>query len=45
VTGDNRPHPLVFLALLPFYLALAALDIAFPGRAGAAILGVGRKAS
>jgi 2-polyprenyl-3-methyl-5-hydroxy-6-metoxy-1,4-benzoquinol methylase len=43
VTGDSRPNPVVFLALFPFYLALGALDLALPGRNGAAVLGVGRK--
>jgi len=43
VTGDSRPHPLVYAALLPVYMGLAALDVALPSRHGAAILGVGRK--
>jgi SAM-dependent methyltransferase len=43
VTGDNRPNPVVFMALFPVYLALAGLDLAFPGRGGAAVFGVGRK--
>jgi 2-polyprenyl-3-methyl-5-hydroxy-6-metoxy-1,4-benzoquinol methylase len=42
-TGDSRPHPLVYAALFPFYMALAGLDLAFPGRTGAGILGVARK--
>ena len=43
MTGDSRPNPAVYLALFPFYLALGALDLALPGRNGAAVLGVGRK--
>jgi 2-polyprenyl-3-methyl-5-hydroxy-6-metoxy-1,4-benzoquinol methylase len=43
VTGDNRPNPIVYLALLPLYLVLSVLDLYLPGRHGAAILGVGRK--
>ena len=43
VTGDSRPHPPVYLLLLPLYMLLSALDLAFPGRQGAAILGVARK--
>jgi 2-polyprenyl-3-methyl-5-hydroxy-6-metoxy-1,4-benzoquinol methylase len=43
VTGDSRPNPAIFAALFPFYLGLSALDLAFPGRHGAGILGVGRK--
>ncbi len=43
VTGDSRPHPLVYLLLWPLYMTLSALDLAFPGRHGAAILGVVRK--
>lgn len=42
-TGDNRPNPFVYLALFPPSLMLSALDLHFPGRDGAAILGVGRK--
>ncbi len=43
VTGDNRPNPLVYAALFPFYMTLAALDLRLGGRDGAAILGIGRK--
>jgi 2-polyprenyl-3-methyl-5-hydroxy-6-metoxy-1,4-benzoquinol methylase len=43
VTGDNKPNPLVYAALFPFYMALGGLDVALPGRNGAAVLGVGRK--
>lgn len=43
VTGDSRPNPLVFAALFPFYLGLAALDLVVPSKTGAAILGVARK--
>lgn len=43
VTGDNRPNVLVYAALFPLYLALARLDVSWPGRRGAAVLGVGRK--
>lgn len=42
-TGDNEPHPLVYAALFPLYMTLARLDLALPGRHGAAVLGVGRK--
>lgn len=42
-TGDNEPHPLVYAALFPLYMALARLDLALPARHGAAVLGVGRK--
>ena len=43
VTGDSQPNPALYLALFPFYMTLAALDLWLPGRNGAAILGVGRK--
>jgi SAM-dependent methyltransferase len=43
VTGDNRPNALVYATLFPAYAALSALDVAFPGERGAAVLGVGRK--
>lgn len=43
LTGDSRPNAAVYAALLPLYLALSALDIAFPVRQGAGILAVGRK--
>jgi SAM-dependent methyltransferase len=43
VTGDSRPHPLVYLALFPVYMLLAALDVLVPTRSGAAVLGVARK--
>src|SRR5207244_4110019 len=42
-TGDNRPNPLVYAALLPMYLALAKLDVSQEHAHGAAILGIGRK--
>jgi SAM-dependent methyltransferase len=43
VTGDNRPHPLVYLALFPLYMLLAAVDVFIPSRRGAAVMGVARK--
>lgn len=43
VSGDSQPTPLVYAALFPLYMGLAALDLALPARHGAAILGVGRK--
>jgi 2-polyprenyl-3-methyl-5-hydroxy-6-metoxy-1,4-benzoquinol methylase len=43
-TGDSEPHPLVYAMLFPLYMTLARLDVALPGRNGAAVLGVGRKA-
>jgi SAM-dependent methyltransferase len=45
VTGDNRPHPLVYLALFPLYMLLAAADVLIPTRSGAAVMGVARKAA
>src|SRR5204862_251759 len=30
VTGDSRPHPLVYLALFPVYMLLAAADVFIP---------------
>jgi SAM-dependent methyltransferase len=44
VTGDSRPHPLVYLALFPFYMLLAAADVLMPARNGAAVMGIARKA-
>ena len=43
VTGDSQPNPILYLALLPFYFACAALDVLLPCRAGSAILAAGRK--
>jgi SAM-dependent methyltransferase len=43
VTGDSRPHPLVYLALFPVYMLLAAIDVTMPARGGAAVLGIARK--
>ena len=43
VTGDSRPHPLVYLALFPLYMLLAAVDVLFPSKGGAAVMGVARK--
>jgi 2-polyprenyl-3-methyl-5-hydroxy-6-metoxy-1,4-benzoquinol methylase len=43
VTGDSRPNPLVYLALFPLYMLLAAADVVVPSRNGAAIMGVARK--
>jgi len=43
VMGDSRPHPVGFALLFPFYMALSGLDLAFPGRGGAGMLGTGRK--
>jgi SAM-dependent methyltransferase len=43
VTGDSRPHPLVYLALFPLYMLLAAVDVFIPARSGAAVMGVARK--
>ena len=43
VTGDSRPHPLVYLALFPLYIALAAVDVLLPSRRGAAVMGIARK--
>jgi len=43
VTGDSRPNPLVYLALFPFYMLLAAVDVLIPSRRGAAVMGVARK--
>ena len=42
-TGDSRPNPLVYAALLPMYLGLAKLDVSQEHAHGAAILGIGRK--
>jgi 2-polyprenyl-3-methyl-5-hydroxy-6-metoxy-1,4-benzoquinol methylase len=42
-TGDAEPYPLVYAALFPLYMALSAIDVAFPHAHGAAILAVGRK--
>jgi 2-polyprenyl-3-methyl-5-hydroxy-6-metoxy-1,4-benzoquinol methylase len=43
VTGDSHPNPLVYAALFPVYMALAALDVRLPRRGGAAVLGIARK--
>jgi SAM-dependent methyltransferase len=43
VTGDSRPHPLVYGALFPIYMLLAALDVLIPTRSGAAVMGIARK--
>jgi hypothetical protein len=43
VTGDSRPHPLVYLALFPLYMLLALADVFIPARSGAAVMGVARK--
>ncbi|ETX09169.1 class I SAM-dependent methyltransferase [Candidatus Entotheonella palauensis] len=43
VTGDNRPSPLVYAALFPFYMGLSVLDVALPNRSGSAIMAVGRR--
>jgi 2-polyprenyl-3-methyl-5-hydroxy-6-metoxy-1,4-benzoquinol methylase len=43
VTGDSRPHPLVYLALFPLYMLLAAVDVLIPSKSGAAVMGVARK--
>lgn len=43
VTGDSRPHPVVYAGLFPLYMALAAVDVIAPTRAGAGILGIARK--
>jgi 2-polyprenyl-3-methyl-5-hydroxy-6-metoxy-1,4-benzoquinol methylase len=43
VTGDNRPHPLVYLALFPLYMLLSAVDVLIPTRTGAAVMGIARK--
>jgi SAM-dependent methyltransferase len=43
VTGDSRPHPLVYVALFPLYMLLAAIDLVMPARGGAAVLGIARK--
>jgi 2-polyprenyl-3-methyl-5-hydroxy-6-metoxy-1,4-benzoquinol methylase len=43
VTGDSRPHPLVYLALFPLYMLLAAIDVLIPSKSGAAVMGVARK--
>jgi SAM-dependent methyltransferase len=45
VTGDSRPHPLVYLLLFPLYMLLAAVDVLVPSRSGAAVMGVARKTS
>lgn len=42
-TGDNRPSPLAYAVLFPFYLGLSALDVALPNRSGSAIMAVGHK--
>jgi SAM-dependent methyltransferase len=42
-TGDNRPNPVVYAGLFPFYLALGALDLSLTTRRGAAVLGIARK--
>jgi len=43
ITGDNKPNPIVYLALFPTYMLLSFLDVTFPTNHGAAILAVGRK--
>src|SRR6058998_1369140 len=43
VTGDSRPHPLVYAALFPLYMALATVDVMGPAGGGAAIFGIARK--
>lgn len=43
VAGDSRPHPSVYLGMLPFYVALAGADLLDEPKVGSAILGVGRK--
>ena len=43
VTGDSRPHPLVYAALFPLYMALSIVDVMGPARGGAAIFGIARK--
>ncbi|ETX01850.1 MAG: hypothetical protein ETSY1_05835 [Candidatus Entotheonella factor] len=43
VAGDNRPSPLAYAALFPFYMGLSALDVALPNHSGSAIMAVGRK--
>jgi 2-polyprenyl-3-methyl-5-hydroxy-6-metoxy-1,4-benzoquinol methylase len=45
VTGDSRPHPVVYLALFPLYMLLAAVDVLIPSRGGAAVMGVARKSA
>jgi SAM-dependent methyltransferase len=42
-SGDSRPNPLLYAALFPVYMGLAVLDVTFPARHGAAILGVARR--
>lgn len=42
-TGDSRPHPLVYAALFPLYMALAAIDVRMSSHDGAAVLGIARK--
>jgi SAM-dependent methyltransferase len=41
--GDNRPNPFVFAVMFPWLMALAALDLVCPCRAGSAILAVARR--
>ena len=43
ITGDNKPNPIVYMMLFPFYMLLSFLDVTFPTNHGAAILAVGRK--
>ena len=43
VTGDSRPHPLVYAALFPLYMGLSMVDVMGPARGGAAIFGIARK--
>lgn len=43
VTGDSRPHPLVYAAMFPVYMALSAIDVMAPAGGGSAIFGIARK--
>jgi len=43
VTGDSRPHPLVYAALFPLYMALSTVDVVAPAGGGAAVFGIARK--
>ena len=43
VTGDSRPHPLVYAALFPLYMALSTVDVMAPAGGGAAVFGIARK--
>ena len=43
ISGDSQPNPAVYIFLFPVYMVLSILDVVFPVRHGAGILGVGKK--